>query len=53
MVLTTSDSDRDIAQSYDLQACCYITKPVDLNQFVRVVGAIKEFWFTVVKLPLQ
>ena len=51
VVLTTSDSDRDILKSYDLQASCYITKPVDLKQFVYVVQAIKDFWFTVVKLP--
>lgn len=53
VVLTTSDSDRDILQSYDLYANCYITKPVDLEQFTSVVKAIKEFWFTVVKLPPQ
>lgn len=51
VVLTTSDSDQDILQSYDLQANCYITKPVDLGQFVHVVQAIKDFWFSVVKLP--
>lgn len=53
VILTTSDSDRDILKSYDLQASCYITKPVDLEQFVYVVQAIKDFWFTVVKLPPQ
>jgi len=53
VVLTTSDSDRDILKSYDLQASCYITKPVDLQQFIEVVKAIKDFWFTVVKLPPQ
>ncbi len=51
VILTTSDSDRDVLQSYDLQASCYITKPVDLDQFINVVRAIKDFWFTVVKLP--
>ena len=45
VVLTTSDADRDIIKSYDLQANCYVTKPVDLEQFTRVVQAIKEFWF--------
>ena len=53
VVLTTSDSDQDILQSYDLQANCYITKPVDLKQFTSVVRAIKDFWFTIVKLPPQ
>ena len=53
VVLTTSDADRDIIKSYDLQANCYVTKPVDLEQFTRVVQAIKEFWFSVVKLPPQ
>jgi len=51
VVLTTSDSDQDILKSYDLQASCYITKPVDLVQFTSVVRAIKDFWFTIVKLP--
>ena len=53
VVLTTSDSDQDVLQSYDLQASCYITKPVDLKQFTSVVRAIKDFWFSVVKLPPQ
>ncbi len=53
VVLTTSDSDQDILKSYDLQASCYITKPVDLEQFTSVVRAIKDFWFSVVKLPPQ
>lgn len=53
VVLTTSDSDQDILKSYDLQASCYITKPVDLEQFTGIVRAIKDFWFTVVKLPPQ
>ncbi len=51
VVLTTSDSDQDVLQSYDLQASCYITKPVDLEKFTSVVRAIKDFWFSVVKLP--
>ncbi len=53
VVLTTSDSDQDVLKSYDLQASCYITKPVDLEQFTSVVRAIKDFWFSVVKLPPQ
>ncbi len=51
VVLTTSDSDEDILRSYDLQASCYITKPVNLDQFTRVVAAIHEFWLAVVRLP--
>lgn len=51
VVLTTSRAEEDIVRSYDLHANCYITKPVDLNQFIRVVGSIEEFWLSVVKLP--
>ncbi len=53
VVLTTSDSEQDILQCYDLQASCYITKPVDLEQFTAVVQAINDFWFSIVKLPPQ
>lgn len=51
VVLTTSGEEEDILQSYRLQASCYVTKPVDLHQFMNVVRAIDDFWFTVVKLP--
>ncbi len=51
VVLTTSDAERDILRSYDLHANCYVTKPVDMNQFVRVVNYIEDFWFSIVKLP--
>ena len=51
VVLTTSDADADILKSYELQARCYITKPVDLEQFITVVAGIEEFWFSIVKLP--
>jgi chemotaxis family two-component system response regulator Rcp1 len=51
VVLTTSDDERDILTSYSLHANCYITKPVDMNQFVTIVKNIKDFWFTIVKLP--
>lgn len=53
VVLTTSRSEEDILKSYDLNANCYITKPVDLNQFIEVVKSIEDFWMTVVKLPLN
>jgi len=51
VVLTTSSAEQDIAQAYALHANCYITKPVDLDQFIQVVRAIDEFWLTLVKLP--
>lgn len=51
VVLTTSSSEQDILKTYDLHANCYITKPVDLEQFIEVVKGIEEFWLTVVKLP--
>ena len=51
VVLTTSSADQDITQAYDAHANCYITKPIDLNQFLKAMKAIEEFWFTVVKLP--
>lgn len=51
VVLTTSESERDILASYQLGANCFISKPVDLTQFRIVVESIDDFWFTVVKLP--
>jgi chemotaxis family two-component system response regulator Rcp1 len=51
VILTTSKSEEDIIMSYDLHANCYITKPVDLDQFITVVMAVEDFWFTIVKLP--
>ena len=51
VVLTTSRAEEDILRSYDLHANCYITKPVDVQQFVSVVQFIEEFWVTVVTLP--
>ena len=51
IVLTTSASDKDISRSYDLHANCFITKPVDYNQFTNVVRSIELFWLTVVTLP--
>ena len=50
-ILTTSSSDGDIAAAYEHHANAYITKPVDLSQFVEVVKAIESFWFTIVRLP--
>jgi chemotaxis family two-component system response regulator Rcp1 len=51
VVLTTSSAEQDILKTYDLHANCYITKPVNMDQFSAVVKAIEEFWFTIVKLP--
>lgn len=51
VILTTSEADEDILSSYRLHANCYITKPVDLDEFSKVVRAVEDFWFTLVKLP--
>jgi CheY-like chemotaxis protein len=51
VVLTTSDSDFDILQSYKMKCNCYVTKPVDFRELHKVVQSIGDFWFTVVKLP--
>jgi len=51
VVLTSSKAEEDIVKSYDLHANCYVTKPVDLEQFMHVVRSIEDFWLTVVKLP--
>jgi CheY-like chemotaxis protein len=51
VVLTTSSDEEDIYRSYNLHANCYITKPLDFEQFARIVASIEDFWFTIVKLP--
>ncbi|HOX37976.1 MAG TPA: response regulator [Candidatus Brocadiia bacterium] len=51
VVLTTSKAEEDIIRSYDLHANCYITKPVDFEQFINVVRCIEDFWLAIVKLP--
>ncbi|AFZ23360.1 response regulator with CheY-like receiver domain and winged-helix DNA-binding domain [Cylindrospermum stagnale PCC 7417] len=51
VVLTTSQAEEDILKAYNLAANCYITKPVDFDQFVRIVQSIENFWFAIVKLP--
>ncbi|MBN2529038.1 MAG: response regulator [Deltaproteobacteria bacterium] len=51
VILTTSSDGDDIIKSYNLHANCYITKPIDLEQFVAVVRSIEDFWLTIVKLP--
>ncbi len=51
VVMTTSEAEKDILASYALHANCFITKPVDLKQFIQVVKTIEDFWFTIVRLP--
>jgi len=50
VVLTTSNAEKDVLRTNDLHANCYITKPVDFEQFVKVVKLIEDFWFTIIKL---
>jgi chemotaxis family two-component system response regulator Rcp1 len=51
VILTISNEEADIFSSYNLHANCYITKPIDLSQFLKVVKSIEDFWLTIVKLP--
>lgn len=51
VVLTTSQAQQDVLEAYGLHANCYISKPVDFEQFANVIRAIDQFWFTVVTLP--
>jgi CheY-like chemotaxis protein len=51
VVLTTSEAESDILESYQLNANCYITKPVDLDKFINIVRTIEAFWLAIVKLP--
>ncbi len=51
VILTSSQAEQDIVKSYNLHANCYITKPVELDQFLGVIKNIEQFWLTVVKLP--
>ncbi len=51
VVITSSEAEQDVIRSYDLNANCYVTKPVNFDQFVKVVQSISEFWLTIVKLP--
>jgi CheY-like chemotaxis protein len=53
VILTTSSAEEDILKTYNLGANCYITKPVGLAQFTKIVQALDDFWFTVVKLPTR
>ncbi len=51
VILTISKEEADVLRSYNLHANCYITKPIDLAQFLEVVRSIEEFWLTIVRLP--
>ncbi|MGA2409300.1 MAG: response regulator [Candidatus Binataceae bacterium] len=51
VVLTTSAAEQDILRSYNLHANCYITKPIDLSQFINVVKYIQDYWLVIAKLP--
>lgn len=51
VVITSSEAEQDIVASYDLHVNCYVTKPVDLDQFIKVVRSVSEFWLTIVRLP--
>jgi CheY-like chemotaxis protein len=53
VVLTVSKADEDILKAYNHHANCYVTKPIDLEGFIKVVKSIEEFWLTIVKLPAQ
>jgi CheY-like chemotaxis protein len=53
VVLTTSSAEEDIFKAYNNYVNCYITKPVDFNQFIKVVKTIEDFWFTVVSIPRE
>ena len=51
VIVTTSKAEEDIVKTYDLHANCYVTKPLDLDQFIIMVWSIEHFWLTIVKLP--
>jgi CheY-like chemotaxis protein len=53
VILSTSAAERDILKTYELNANCYVTKPIDLEQFISVVKLIEEFWLALVKLPSE
>lgn len=51
VIITSSEAEQDVIRSYNLNANCYVTKPVNLDQFIKVVQSINDFWLTIVKLP--
>lgn len=53
VIITSSSQDADVVAAYENAANCYVTKPVDLTQFLKIAKSIEEFWLTIVKLPSQ
>jgi len=53
VIFTTSKSEEDVLKTYNLHANCFITKPLDLHQFLKVVRSIEDFWLTIVRLPKE
>jgi len=53
IILTSSSAEKDLLRAYDLHANAYITKPIDFNQFINVVGSIVNFWLEIVQLPTK
>ena len=53
LIMTTSRAEQDVNRAYNLNANCYITKPMDLDEFLRIVKAIEDFWLKTVTLPRQ
>ena len=53
IVMTTSKAEQDIHKAYNLNANCYVTKPVDLDEFLNVLRSIEDFWLTIVTLPRE
>jgi len=53
VILTGSKDVEDITKTYNLHANCYVTKPIDLDQFIKVVTSVRDFWLTIVKLPTE
>jgi chemotaxis family two-component system response regulator Rcp1 len=53
VIFTISKAEEDILKTYDLHANCYITKPLDLNRFLKVIQSIEDYWLTIVRLPKE
>ncbi|CCE22206.1 response regulator [Methylotuvimicrobium alcaliphilum] len=53
VIITSSEAEQDVLKTYDLHVNCYVNKPVDLEQFIKVVQSIETFWLTIVKLPSE
>jgi DNA-binding response OmpR family regulator len=51
IILTSSKAEQDVVNTYESHANCYIVKPVELDEFIKVVSCINDFWLTIVKLP--